>query len=64
MNDGITVEFEGGSVLLGNEITFLISEKEKFVYSYIPRNLEKKKKLLSIFLKILIDISPKDMTRN
>lgn len=44
VNDGITVEFEDGSALLGNEITFLINEKEKFVYSYIPRNLKKEKK--------------------
>ncbi|MCG3253564.1 MAG: hypothetical protein KAX09_06935 [Candidatus Heimdallarchaeota archaeon] len=44
VNDGITVEFEEESVQFGNEITFLISEKEKIVYSYMPRNLEKKKR--------------------
>lgn len=44
VNDGITVEFEDGTVKLGNEITFLISEKEKIVYSYIPKKLEKEKK--------------------
>lgn len=44
VNDGITVEFEDGTVKLGNELTFLISEKEKIVYSYIPKNLEKNKK--------------------
>lgn len=44
VNDGITVEFEGESVQFGNELTFLISEKEKIVYSYIPKNLEKDKK--------------------
>ncbi len=44
VNDGITVEFESGSVQFGNEITFLINENEKIVYSYMSRNLEKKKK--------------------
>jgi len=44
VNDGITVEFEDGTVKLGNEITFLISEKGKIAYSYIPKKLEKDKK--------------------
>ncbi|MHA1122980.1 MAG: hypothetical protein ACTSPC_09315 [Candidatus Heimdallarchaeota archaeon] len=44
VNDGITVEFEDGTVKLGNELTFLINEKEKIVYNYIPKNLEKDKK--------------------
>jgi hypothetical protein len=44
VNDGITVEFEDGTVKLGNEITFLISEKNKIFHYYLPRNLEKDKK--------------------
>ncbi|MBK5112624.1 MAG: hypothetical protein KGD59_08575 [Candidatus Heimdallarchaeota archaeon] len=44
VNDGITVEFEDGTVKLGNEITFLISEKNKIFHYYFPKNLENDKK--------------------
>jgi len=44
VNDGITVEFEDGTVKLGNEITFIINEKQKTFQYYSPRNLEKEKK--------------------
>ncbi len=39
INDGITVEFEDSKIKLGNELTTLIDEKEKIIYTYIPKNL-------------------------
>ncbi len=55
VNDGITVEFEDGTVKLGNELTFIISEKEKIFHYYSPKNLEKEKKekVLEILKHIL-----------
>ncbi|HUT81311.1 MAG TPA: hypothetical protein VMZ29_08925 [Candidatus Bathyarchaeia archaeon] len=40
INDGLTVEYEDSKIKLGNELTSLIDEKEKIIYTYIPKNLE------------------------
>ncbi|NHJ47932.1 MAG: hypothetical protein FK733_09100 [Asgard group archaeon] len=54
INDGLTVEYEDSKILLGNELTALISEKQELIYIYSPRGLDKelKERALSIIQKI------------
>ncbi|NHJ38504.1 MAG: hypothetical protein FK731_00620 [Asgard group archaeon] len=44
INNGITIEFEDLKIKLGNELTALIDEKDKIIYTYSPRGLEDKQK--------------------
>ncbi|MHA1212085.1 MAG: hypothetical protein ACTSSH_06455 [Candidatus Heimdallarchaeota archaeon] len=45
VNNGITVEFEESKFQFGNELTALIDERARIIYTYIPRKLEKESKL-------------------
>lgn len=41
INDSITVEFEENKVIISPELTFCINEKEKKVYYYVSKELDK-----------------------
>ncbi|MHA1743052.1 MAG: hypothetical protein ACTSV6_02225 [Candidatus Heimdallarchaeota archaeon] len=41
INNGITIEFEEQTIMFGNELTVLVDEKAKMIYTYAPRNLPK-----------------------
>ncbi|MBN1328635.1 MAG: hypothetical protein JXA54_04100 [Candidatus Heimdallarchaeota archaeon] len=54
INNGLMVEYEDSRIKLGNELTSLVDEKEKIIYTYIPKNLdiEVKEKVTKIIKRL------------